>query len=162
MPARTGLHRPDPASTEAAMDRTLDALTAVFRALGPGEHTLDIALMRTDDLPLCHGAEFPSGADVELTGILGDDDYYTLAMLLVFALEGSTVTDATLIATTITEPCPRVCGWTVRDGWLHPMDTATLEAALTPCPGTEADDRDVYAAPALPQPSADAKESARG
>ncbi|MET9122156.1 hypothetical protein [Streptomyces sp. NPDC004528] len=162
MPEHAGLRRPDAASTEAAMDRTLDALTAVFRALGPGEHTLDIALLRTDDLPLCHGVEFPRGADVELSGILGDDDYYTLAILLVFALEGSTVTGATLIATTITEPRPRACGWTVRDGWLHPMDTASLEVALIPCPGTEADDRDVYAAPALPQPSADAEENPRG
>ena len=155
MPARPGFHRPEPASTQAAMDRTLDALAAVFQALGPGEHTLDIALMRTDDVPMCHGVEFLPGADVELSGILGDDDYYTLAVLMVFALEGSTVTGATLIATTITEPRPRVCGWAVRDGWLLPMDTASLEVALIPCPGIPAQDRAIYAAPVLPEPPAD-------
>ncbi|MEV5787079.1 hypothetical protein ACGFWD_26610 [Streptomyces sp. NPDC048448] len=162
MPAHPGISRPDDAALNAAMERTLSVLAAVFHALGPGEHTLDIALLRTDDLPLCHGVEFPPGADVQLSGILGDDDYYTLAVYLVFALEGSTVTGATLIATTITEPCPRVCGWVVRDGWLHPMDTASLEVALIPCPGTEAEDRDVYTAPTLPEPSGMDEESTRG
>ncbi|MEU8952494.1 hypothetical protein [Streptomyces sp. NPDC048489] len=85
-----------------------------------------------------------------------------LAVLLVFALEGSTATGATLIATTITTPRPRVCGWTVRDGWLHPMETGLLEVALIPCPGTEAKDRDVYTAPPLIKPSGTHKDNAHG
>lgn len=162
MPARPELTQPDEASTEAAMDRALDALAAVFDAIGPGERTLDIAILRTDGIPLCQTVQFSPTSEVQLSGILGDDDYYTLAVLLVFALEGSTVTGATLIATTAAEPRPRTCGWTVRDGWLHPMDTAALEVALIPCPGVAAEDRAVYTAPVLIQPTGTAETNGHG
>ncbi|WP_327591439.1 hypothetical protein [Streptomyces chartreusis] len=82
-------------------------------------------------------------------------------MLLVFALEGSTMRTAVLVATTAAEPGPRACGWAVREGWLHPMDTAALQAAalqaaVLPCPGVPAVAREVYPAPALPElPDAD-------
>ncbi|MFE4703042.1 hypothetical protein ACFRIC_38800 [Streptomyces sp. NPDC056738] len=161
MPARPGISRPDDAATQAAMERTLSALAAVFETIGPGHRTLDIAILRTDDVPLCQTVEFSPTADVQLSGILGSDDFYTLAVFLVFALEGSTVTGATLIATTAAEPRPRTCGWTVRDGWLHPMDRTTLEVALMPCPGVPAEDREIYAAPSLPEPPASDKESGR-
>lgn len=153
MPGRPELIRPDDASIVAAMERTLIALAAVFSAIGPGQRTLDIAILRTDDAPLRRTAEFSPAGDVQLSGIVGEDDYYTLAMLLAFALEGSTVTGATLIATVAAEPHPRTCGWTVHDGWLHPMSTTDVEVALIPSIGAE--DRDIYTAPELPEPAAD-------
>ncbi|MFJ4895633.1 hypothetical protein ACIP5U_37410 [Streptomyces sp. NPDC088788] len=161
MPAHPGFTQPDQDATEAAMARTLDALAAVFKAIGPGERTLDIAIRRIDGVPLCQSVKFSPTADVQLSGILGADDFYTLAVLLVFALEGTTVTGATLIATTAAEPRPRTCGWSVRDGWLHPMDTAAVEVALTPCPGATDEDHEIYTAPTLPEPSADEEGSDR-
>ncbi|WP_406834785.1 hypothetical protein ACICHK_00020 [Streptomyces sp. AHU1] len=159
MPARPGISRPDEAATEAAMERTLLALAAVFEAIGPGHRTLDIAILRTDDVSLCQAVEFSPAAAVQLSGIVGSDDFYTLAVFLAFALEGSTVTGATLIATTAAEPRPRTCGWTVRDGWLYPMDPVTVEVALIPCPGVPAEDREIYAAPALQEPPTADKET---
>ncbi|MEW1568473.1 hypothetical protein AB0454_36530 [Streptomyces sp. NPDC093509] len=161
MPAHPGFIQPGKDATEAAMARTLDALAAVFKAIGPGERTLDIAMLRTDGVPLCQSVTFSPTADVQLSGILGADDFYTLAVLLVFALEGSTVTGATLIATTGAEPRPRTCGWSVRDGWLHPMTTTDVEVALIPCPGVTDEDREIYTAPSLPEPSADEENSDR-
>ncbi|MEH0433896.1 hypothetical protein QBB34_47895 [Streptomyces stelliscabiei] len=35
-------------------------------------------------------------------------------------------------------------------GWLHPMDTAALQAAVIPCPDVSAVTREVYDAPVLP------------
>ncbi|MFD8221926.1 hypothetical protein ACFXKC_10885 [Streptomyces sp. NPDC059340] len=162
MPARPELIRPDEASTEAAMDRTLDALAAVFRALGPGEHALSIASVRTDGAQLSRTADLSLATDPMHIAVLDEDAYAALAMLLVFALEGSTVTGAVLIATTAAEPRPRACGWTVRDGWLHPMDTADAQAAVTPCPGSSAVDREVYPAQVLIKPSGIDEENDRG
>ncbi|MFD8737414.1 hypothetical protein ACFV06_21175 [Streptomyces sp. NPDC059618] len=161
MPAHPGLSRPDDAAVEAAMERALLALAAVFKAIGPGHRTLDIAILRTDDVPVCQSIELLPTADVQLSGILGSDDFYTLAVLLVFALEGSTVTGATLIATTGAGPRPRTCGWTVRAGWLHPMDPATVEVALIPCPDIPAEDREIYPAPTIPEPPATDEETSR-
>ncbi|MGW0969955.1 hypothetical protein [Streptomyces sp. NPDC002516] len=149
----------DEASTAAAMERALDALAEVLAALGDGEHTLSIASQRAD------GALVSRTADISLTtapvrmAILDQADYLILDALLVFALEGSS--SAVLIATTAAEPRPRTCGWTVRDGWLHPMDTAELRAAVTPCPGSSAVDREVYPAPPLPEPPATDEETGR-
>ncbi|MFF2367799.1 hypothetical protein ACFVU0_34505 [Streptomyces sp. NPDC058122] len=53
MPARPGVSRPDDAATEAAMERTSSALAAVFEAIGSWHRTLGIAILRTDDVPLC-------------------------------------------------------------------------------------------------------------
>ncbi|MFF4542237.1 hypothetical protein [Streptomyces aureus] len=161
MPAHPGLSRPDDASLGAAMERTLLALAAVFEAIGPGHRILDIASLRTDDVPLCQTVELSPTADIQLSGILGSDDFYTLAVLLAFALEGSTVTGATLITTTAAEPRPRTCGWTIRSGWLHPMDPATVEVALIPCPDIPAEDCDIYTAPTLPEPPATDEETGR-
>ncbi|MFC9083923.1 hypothetical protein ACFTY7_44590 [Streptomyces sp. NPDC057062] len=63
-------------------------------------------------------------------------------------LEGSTVRSAVMVATTAAEPRPRACGWTVRSGWLHPMDTAELRQAVIPRPGVRAIEREVHTAPA--------------
>ncbi|GAA3785813.1 hypothetical protein GCM10022206_27210 [Streptomyces chiangmaiensis] len=67
--------------------------------------------------------------------MLNDDDFNTLRALLV-VLEGSTARSAVLVVTTAAEPHPRACGWTVRNGWLHPMDTADLQQAVIPSPGS--------------------------
>lgn len=72
-------------------------------------------------------------------------------MLLVFALEASTIRSAVLIAATASQPRPRTRGWAVRDGWLHPLDTDGLQAAAVPCPDAMAVEREVYPAPALLQ-----------
>lgn len=162
MPARPELIRPDEASTDAAMGRALDALAAVFQAIGPGEHALSIVSMRTDGAQLSRTADLSLATDPMRVAVLDEDAYDEVAMLLVFALEGSTVTGAVLIATTAAEPRPRACGWTVRAGWLYPMDTAELHAAVTPCPGSPAVDREVYPAPALIDPSGMDEESDRG
>ncbi|MCX4862444.1 hypothetical protein [Streptomyces canus] len=81
--------------------------------------------------------------------VLDEDEFCALRMLLVFALEGSTIRSAVLIATTAAEPHPRACGWSVRDGWLHPMDPHDLQAAVIPCPDVLAVEREVYDAPVL-------------
>ncbi|MEU1450048.1 hypothetical protein [Streptomyces mirabilis] len=162
MPAHPKLTRPDEASTEAAMNRTLDALAAVFQALGAGEHTLSIASTRTDGAHLSRSADLSLATDPVRMAVLNEDAYAALAMLLVFALEGGTVTGAALMATTAAEPRPRAYCWTVRDGWLHPMDTADVRAAVTPCPGSSAVDREVYPAPALIQPTGMDEENDRG
>ncbi|MFE9769807.1 hypothetical protein ACFYPC_35685 [Streptomyces sp. NPDC005808] len=162
MPARPELIRPDEASTEAAMDRALGAFASLFQALGPGQHTLSIASVRTDGAQLSRTADLSLATNPARMVVLDEDDYAALATLLVFALEGSTVTGAVLIATTAAEPRPRACGWIVRDGWLHPMDTADVQAAVTPCPGSSTVDREVYPAPVLIKPSGMDKEYPRG
>ncbi|MGW2911327.1 hypothetical protein ACWC9X_12880 [Streptomyces asoensis] len=149
MPARPDLIRPADAATEAAMERSLEALAAVFQAIGPGQHTLSIAVQRTDGAQLSHTADLSLATSPLRMAVLDAEDYCTLAMLLVFALEGSTIESAVLIATTAAEPLPRACGWTVRGGWLHPMDTADVRAAVTPCPGSLTVDRAVRPAPVL-------------
>ncbi|MFG2563221.1 hypothetical protein [Streptomyces sp. NPDC048496] len=83
--------------------------------------------------------------------MLDEDSYAVLRTLMVFALEGSTVRSAILVATTAAKPHPRTCGWTVHSGWLHPMDTAAFRHAVSPCPGVSAVQREVYGAPTLPQ-----------
>ncbi|WP_415940217.1 hypothetical protein [Streptomyces sp. 039-1] len=151
MPVRPELVRPDDASITEAMERTLLALAAVFKAIGPGQRALEIAMLRTDGASLRQTAEFSPTGNVQLSGILGEDDYYTLAMLLTFALEGSTVISATLIATVAAEPHPRTCGWTIRDGWLHPMSTTDVLVALSP--SVDAEDLNIHTAPELPKPN---------
>ncbi|MEU6511058.1 hypothetical protein [Streptomyces sp. NPDC046942] len=151
MPARPELTRPDDAAITAAMSCTLNAIAALLPALGDGEHTLNLVAERTDDSFVRGQADLSIGTAPARLGILDEDDYCRLRTLLVFALEGSTVRHAVLVATTAAEPHPRACGWTVRDGWLHPMDTAELQQAVIPCPGVPAVSREVYPAPALAQ-----------
>ncbi|MFD6923748.1 hypothetical protein ACFV99_26545 [Streptomyces sp. NPDC059944] len=162
MPARPELIRPDDASIRAAEDRTLDVLASLFQALGPGQHTLSIAAVRADGAALSRSADLSLSVDPMRMAVLDPDDYSTLSMLLVFALEGSTVTTAGLIATTAAEPRPRAYGWTVEHGWLHPMDTAAAQDAVTPAPGSSAVDREVLPAPTLIKPSGTDEESPRG
>ncbi|MFE6555069.1 hypothetical protein ACFVHS_42840 [Streptomyces sp. NPDC057746] len=75
--------------------------------------------------------------------VLDEDNFDTLRALLVFVLEGSTVRSAVMVATTAAEPRPRTCGWTVRSGWLYPMDTAELRPAVIPRPGVPSVDHEV-------------------
>ncbi|MFE7961232.1 hypothetical protein [Streptomyces sp. NPDC057413] len=151
MPARPELIRPADDAVAAAMSRALTALALVILALGDGEHTLNLVAERTDDTFVRGQADLSTGTDPVRLTMLNEDNYAALRTLLVFALEGSTVRGAVLVATTAAEPHPRACGWTVRGGWLHPMDTAELQRAVTPCPGVPAVRREVYRAPALPR-----------
>ncbi|MBT1098173.1 hypothetical protein [Streptomyces sp. Tu102] len=156
MPARPELTQPGDAAIAAAMDRTLTALSAIFQALGDGEHTLNLVAQRTDDAFVTGRADLSVGTEPIRLALLDEDEFCALRMLLVFALEGSTMRTAVLVATTAAEPSPRTYGWAVRDGWLHPMDTADLQAAVIPCPGAPAVTRAVCPAPVLPQfPDAD-------
>ncbi len=156
MPQRPRLAAPADAAIAAAMSRTLNALSAVFQALGDGEHTLNLVAERTDDAYLTGRADLSMGTAPVRLAMLDEDEFCDLRTLLVFALEGSTVRSAVLVATTAAEPSPRAYGWAVRDEWLHPMNTADLQAAVIPCPGAPAVTRDVHPAPVLPQfPDAD-------
>ncbi|WP_031487289.1 hypothetical protein [Streptomyces bicolor] len=151
MPARPELIHPGDAAIAAAMSRTLTALTAVFQALGDGEHTLNLVAQRTDDAFVTGRTDLSIGTKPIRLAVLDRDEFCALRTLLVFALEGSTMRGAVMVATTAAAPNPRACGWTIRDGWLHPMDTAELQAAVIPCPGVSAVTREVYPAPVLPQ-----------
>ncbi|WP_331733068.1 hypothetical protein OHU34_43560 (plasmid) [Streptomyces sp. NBC_00080] len=147
MPARPELTHPGDAAIAAAMSRTLTALTAVFQALGDGEHTLNLVAQRTDDAFVTGRTDLSIGTDPIRLAVLDEDEFCALRALLVFALEGSTMRSAVLVATTAAEPNPRACA--VHDGWLHPMDTAALQAAVIPCPDVCAVTREVYDAPVL-------------
>ncbi|MFD4588322.1 hypothetical protein [Streptomyces sp. NPDC058434] len=151
MPVQPQLIRPDDTAIAAAMSHTLTALAGVFQALGDGEHTLNLAAERTDATFVAGRAELSISAAPLRLAVLSEDEFDALRTLLVFALEGSTVRRAVLIATTAAEPDPRACGWSVRNGWLHPMDTAELQEAVAPCPGLPSVQRDVYPAPVLAQ-----------
>jgi hypothetical protein len=149
MPARPELAHPGDDAIAAAMSRTLTALSAVVQALGDGEHTLNLVAERTDDAFVTGRTDLSVGMDPVRLAVLDEDEFCALRMLLAFALEGSTIRSAVLIATTAAEPHPRACGWSVRDGWLHPMDTDDIQAAVIPCPDVLAVEREVYDAPVL-------------
>jgi hypothetical protein len=151
MPSRPELAHPGDAAIEAAMSLTLTALTAVFQALGDGEHTLNLVAERTDDAFVTARTDLSIGTEPIRLAVLDEDEFCALRALLVFALEGSTMRSAVLVATTAAEPNPHACGWTIRDGWLHPMDTAELQAAVIPCPDASVITREVYPAPVLVQ-----------
>ncbi|MFF8932242.1 hypothetical protein ACF1AO_33820 [Streptomyces longwoodensis] len=151
MPSGPELAHPGNAAIEAAMSLTLTALTAVFQALGDGEHTLNLVAERTDGVFVTARTDLSIGTEPIRLAVLDEEEFCTLRTLLVFALEDSTMRSAVVIATTAAEPSPRACGWRIRDGWLHPMDTAGLQAAVVPCPGVSAVTREVYPAPTLVQ-----------
>ncbi|CCK24385.1 hypothetical protein BN159_8499 [Streptomyces davaonensis JCM 4913] len=151
MSARLKLTRPGDDAIRTAMNRALTALTAVFQALGDGAHTLNLVAERTDDAFVTARTDLSIGMEPLRLAVLDQDAFCFFRMLLVFALEGSTMRSAVLVATTSAEPDPRACGWSVRNGWLHPMDTAELQAAVIPCPDVSAVLREVYPAPVLPQ-----------
>ncbi|AZP14701.1 hypothetical protein EJC51_47535 [Streptomyces aquilus] len=151
MSARPEITHPGDDAIAAAMSRTLTALSAVFQALGNGEHTLNLVAERTDNAFVTGRTDLSIGMEPLRLAVLDEDEFCAFRMLLVFALEASTMRSAVLIATTAAEPNPRACGWSVRDGWLHPLDTDGLQAAVTPCPDVAAVEREVYPAPVLLQ-----------
>ncbi|MFC8350826.1 hypothetical protein [Streptomyces sp. NPDC057280] len=151
MPARPALTHPGDEAIEAAMSRTLTALSAVLQTLGDGEHTLNLVAERTDHAFVTGRTDLSIGIQPLRLAVLDDNAFCTFRMLLVFALEASTMRSTVLIATTAAEPRPRACGWAVQDGWLHPLDTDGLQAAVVPCPDPVAVEREVHPAPVLPQ-----------
>ncbi|MEU9736491.1 hypothetical protein [Streptomyces sp. NPDC048002] len=124
------LQQPSDDATASAMGHALHALTALLPALGEGHHELSISAERTDgtemDADLYVSVE-PGSWHVEHSA----EEYMQFFVLLSFALEGSTVQDAVVIATTAAGTGVRACGWDVRNGWLHPMDTTELQAAAS-------------------------------
>ncbi|MFD6285405.1 hypothetical protein [Streptomyces sp. NPDC060205] len=151
MSARPELAHPGDAAIAAAMSRTLTALSAVFQTLGDGEHTLNLVAQRTDHAFVTGRTDLSISMEPLHLAVLDEEEFCALRMLLVFALEGSTMRSAVLIATTAAEPNPHACGWSIRDGWLHPMNTAALQEAVVPCPDVAAIEREVYRAPVLLQ-----------
>lgn len=123
----------------------------MFQALGDGEHTLNLVAERTHNAFVTGRTDLSIGMEPLRLAVLDEDEFCAFRMLLVFALEGSTMRSAVLIATTAADPNPRACGWSVRDGWLHPMDTDGLQATVIPCPDAAAVEREVYPAPVLIQ-----------
>jgi hypothetical protein len=138
------------------MGRALHALTALLPALGEGSHELHLNAERTDGTEMSadlHVCVEPGSWRVEHSA----EEYGQFFVLLTFALENSTVRDAVLVATT-TDAGLRVCGWEVRAGWLHPMDTAELHQTVTSCPPDDAAPFVVCHAPVLHRPHGTAKE----
>ncbi|GAA1042121.1 hypothetical protein GCM10009566_42170 [Streptomyces murinus] len=158
MYARPEITHPGDDAIAAAMSRTLTALSAVFQALGDGEHTLSFVAERTDNAFVTGRTDLSIGMAPLRLAVLDEDEFCALRMLLVFALEGSTMRSAVLIATTAASPNPRVCGWSVRDGWLQPMDTAELQKTVTSLPRDDAAPHVVCHAPVLRHPHETAKE----
>ncbi|MGW1729010.1 hypothetical protein ACWCQK_39900 [Streptomyces sp. NPDC002306] len=162
MPARPEFIYPGDTAVAAALSRTLTTLTALVRALGDGEHTLSLVAQRTDGTFVRGQADLSVGTAPLRMAVLDEDGFCALRTLLVFALEGSTVRRAVLVATTAAEPRPRACGWTLHSGWLHPMDPGELRQAIAPCPGVPAVQRKVYAAPVLLQLPGSSEEAPGG
>ena len=147
------------AVTASAVARAVHVLAALLLALDEGSHQLSIVAERTNgttvtaDLSLSVGA-----APLRVTHCA--EEYLRFLALLTFALEYSTVRHAVLVATTADEPSPRACGWTVRAGWLHPMEARALQEAVRPCPGSTEPLRLVYPAPTLHHPDELTEENA--
>ncbi|MGW5657182.1 hypothetical protein [Streptomyces humi] len=162
MPARPELARPDDDAIRHAMDKAMAATAALIHVLGEGQHTLNMVAERTDDTLVTASADLSLITGPISLSVLDEDEFFALRTLLVFALEGSTVRSAVLIATTAAGPHPHACGWSVRDGWLHPMDTDDVRQAVIPCPGLPAVQREAYDAPVLPQIPDTNEEGPRG
>ncbi|MFI1401159.1 hypothetical protein [Streptomyces sp. NPDC020681] len=153
MPENRALTRPSDAAITAAHQHAHWALACVLSAVGIGTHALNYvardacgkyaATSATINHPM---GTAPLDAD--------PDEVHMLLVALTFGIEGSCVNSAVLVITTQTEAQPRACGWTIQDGWLHPMAVAELRKATTPCPGSDAPAREIYDAPALPEPPA--------
>ncbi|MEU6261464.1 hypothetical protein [Streptomyces sp. NPDC047043] len=147
------------AVTASAVGRAVHVLAALLLVLDEGSHQFSIVAERTNgttvtaDLSLSVGA-----APLRVTHCA--EEYLRFLALLTFALEYSAVRHAVLVATTADEPSPRACGWTVRAGWLHPMDTRELQEAVIPCPGSAEPLRLVYPAPTLHRPDEATEEHA--
>ncbi|WP_043687473.1 hypothetical protein [Streptomyces xylophagus] len=151
MPAQPRRTRPDDTATASAMGRAMNVLAALLLALGEGSHRFSMVAERTNGAIVTADFSLSLGmAPVRVSH--SKETYLRFFALLTFALEYSTVRSAVLVATTADEPFPRACGWSVRDGWLHPMDTRELQEAVMPCPDVAATLRLVYPAPALHHP----------
>ena len=161
MPAHPELIRPDDAATAAVMGRAMNALTALLVALGEGSHQLNIVAERTNDTIVTADLTLSVGAS-PLRVKHTEEGYLRFFALLTFALEYSTIRRAVLVATTADEPFPRACGWTVRDGRLHPMDRRELQEAVMPHPDAVAPLHLVYDAPELPEIPDNDEASPRG
>jgi hypothetical protein len=142
--------RPADAALKPAMERTELALAALISALGEGQHTLNIILRRTDDTIVAGRADLSVLHTPFRVSLLSEEEFYKLRVLLTFAIEGSTVHNAVLMATTGAEPQPRACAWMVSDGWLRPMDADVFAAMATAYAGADGIERDLYTAPELP------------
>ncbi|MFJ8158536.1 hypothetical protein [Streptomyces sp. NPDC094468] len=158
MPARPEFARPDDAAIRHAMDQANEATAALLYALGDGLHTVNMVVARADGTVVTAHADLFVSSGPTCVAVLDDDEFFALRMLLVFALEGSTVENAVLLATTAAAPRPLVCGWSVRDGWPRPMDTDDVQQAVISCPGETAVERVAYDAPVLPQHRPDTDE----
>ncbi|MFC7512623.1 hypothetical protein ACFQV4_29830 [Streptomyces thermocarboxydus] len=108
------------------MSRALTALALVILALGDGD-TLNLVAERTDDTFVRGQADLSTGTDPVRLTVLNEDAYAALRTLLVFALEGSTVRGAVLVATTAAEPRPaRAAGPCAAGGctpWTRPSSS---------------------------------------
>lgn len=159
MPAQPRLTRPADTATASAMGRAMNVLAALLLALGEGSHRFSIVAERTNGAIVTADFSLSLGmAPVRVSH--SKETYLRFFALLTFALEYSTVRSAVLVATTADEPFPRACGWSVRDGWLHPMDTRELQEAVMPCPDVAATLRLVYPAPELHHPDEPAEGNA--
>ncbi|GGV52315.1 hypothetical protein [Streptomyces spectabilis] len=140
---------PDASAIDAAVGRALSALADLFTALSVGEHSVSLVVERTDGTILRCECDVSLGIGPLRVAVLDEAEFCALRALLVLALEGSTTRRAVLVATTAAEPLPRSCGWTVHDGWLHPMGADALQQAVMPCPSASAVLLQAYDAPAL-------------
>ncbi|MFF3909688.1 hypothetical protein ACFYZJ_27770 [Streptomyces sp. NPDC001848] len=123
---------------------------ALPTVLGPGYHRFDLVVEWSDGtLDRAEGAMDegsagrPGAAGPEPVGELAD-----VRALLASALSGRGISAAVLVARTAAVGT-RVCGWSVRDGWVEALDPRALSLAVTPCPGVPVVPSMVSRAPAL-------------
>ncbi|MFH9090736.1 hypothetical protein [Streptomyces sp. NPDC017673] len=123
---------------------------ALPAALGPGHHRLDLVVEWGDGTldraegAVDHGsAGRPGAAGPEPAGELAD-----VRALLASALSDEGIRCAVLVARTVAAGT-RVCGWSVRNGWVEALDPRVLGLAVTPCPGVPVVPSTVSRAPAL-------------
>ncbi|MGW0513254.1 hypothetical protein ACWD1W_29110 [Streptomyces olivaceoviridis] len=123
---------------------------ALPTALGPGRHRFDLVVEWSDGtLDRAEGAVDegsagrPGAAGPEPAGELAE-----VRALLVSALAGREIRCAVLVARTVAAGT-RVCGWSVRHGWVEALDPRVLGLAVMPCPGVPVVASTVSRAPAL-------------
>ncbi|MCX5336880.1 hypothetical protein [Streptomyces sp. NBC_00140] len=145
-------------ATASAVGRAVDVLAALLLALDEGSHHLTIVAERQSGTTVSAELSLSVGA-APLRVTHDAEAYLRFLALLTFALEYSTVRRAVLVATTAEEPAARACGWTVRAGWLHPMEARDLHNTTLSRPDVPAPLRVVYPAPALNHPTESAEEN---
>ncbi|MEU9919490.1 hypothetical protein [Streptomyces sp. NPDC051001] len=144
-------------ATASAVGRAVNVLAALLLALDEGSHQLTIVAERQSGTTVSAGLSLSVGA-APLRVTHDAEAYLRFLALLTFALEYSTVRHAVLVATTAEEPAARACGWTVRAGWLHPMETRELHDTALSRPDIPAPLRVAYPAPTLHHPDESAEE----